>query len=725
MRRWLHIIIPISLLACALVLRAAEPAFIEDLRLLTFDSYQRLKPRAYRPMPVRIIDIDDESLRRLGQWPWPRKLFAELIDRLDSYGAAVIALDIVFPEPDRTSPRAFLQLWPELSALEALRAAPGSLPDPDNMLADAVARANVVTGFALTGRPNNNRPELKAGLVFAGEDAVGFVPQFGGATLSLPPIESAAAGNGSLNLVAERDNIARRVPLLGRIGEELYPSLAMEALRILQGTSSYVIKSTGGSGEMGFGQITGLNHVKIGGFIAETDAHGRVWNYDSGFIAERFIPAWRVLESDFAPEEVADNLLIIGSSAPGLKDIRATPLNPEGPGVELHAQVIEQLLTDSFLSRPDWAFGAEVAFLIGFGLILMVLLPLWGPLACAFLGAAGIALAVGLSWYAFDQQLRLFDPIYPALVVLLIYLADSLVIYLRTEAERRHVREAFAHYLAPSVVERLAEERRMPEQGGELREMTVWISDLANYSTLSEKLDAPEVVDFLNRVYTVMSDTVEEHEGFVAQFVGDAVVAAFGAPLDDPDHARHAVESAMACQARVAALGKEMTLPPGMRLAIRIGISTGPLVVGNIGSKRRLSYSIVGDDINLSSRLEGVNKIYGSTILVNEATRLLCPPELAFREVDIVRVKGRDSPVRIFEPLGSEESLSEDARDDLASFAQALTVYRARHFDQAATAFESLAARDPVAEAYLRRARAMAERPPPPDWDGVFEMPSK
>ena len=725
MRRWLHVFVPLGLLALALVLRASEPIFVEDLRLLTFDTYQRVKPRVYRPMPVRIIDIDDETLGKVGQWPWSRKVFGSLIDRLNASGAAVIGFDIVFPEPDRTAPRELLRLWPDLPAFQSLREAPEDLPDPDAFLAGAIARANVVTGFALTPMANTTRPQQKAGLVFAGDDAVAFVPEFDGAVVSLPPIESASAGNGSLNLVAERDNIARRVPLLTRIGDTIYPSLAMEALRVVQGASSYVIKSTGGSGETGFGQTTGINHVKVGSFVAATDAHGRVWNYDSGYVPERFIPAWRVFEADFAPEEVADNLLLIGASAAGLKDTRATPLNAEAPGVELHAQVIEQLLTGGFLSRPDWAFGAEILYLTALGLLLIVLLPLWGPLWCALLAGAGILAALAASWYAFDKQLWLLDPIYPTLVVLVIYLSDSLIIFLRTEAERRHVRQAFSHYLAPAIVERLAKDRRMPEQGGELREMTVWISDLANYSTLSEKLDAPEVVTFLNQVYTVMSDTVEEFDGFVAQFVGDAVVAAFGAPLDDPDHAQHAVESAMACSQRVAELGKQMTLPPGMTLGIRIGISTGPLVVGNIGSKRRLSYSIVGDDINLSSRLEGVNKIYGSTILVNEATKVLCPPDLAFREVDVVRVKGRDTPVRIYEPLGNDAELSEQKRQEMADFAAALDDYRAQRFDKAAVAFDALGGRDPVARAYVQRARAMRANPPPADWDGVFEMLTK
>ena len=294
-----------------------------------------------------------------------------------------------------------------------------------------------------------------------------------------------------------------------------------------------------------------------------------------------------------------------------------------------------------------------------------------------------------------------------------------------TDRAERHIRQAFGHYLAPAIVDRLAEDGEMPEQGGVLRDMTVWISDLANYSTLSERLDAPEVVSFLNTVYTVMSDTVEEFDGFVAQFVGDAVVAAYGAPIEDPDHARKAVESAMACARRVASLGATMDLPDGMTLGLRIGISTGPLVVGNIGSKRRLSYSIVGDDINLASRLEGVNKLYGSTILAAESTRSLCPPDFRFREVDTVRVKGRDTPVTIYEPLGPADAIDEARNADLRAFADALAAYRDRRFGAARSAFQGLAGRDPVAEAWADRARDKEQSPPPADWDGVRTLLTK
>ena len=725
MTRWLHIVIPLGLLLCALALRASEPAFIEHIRLLTFDTYQRLKPRAYQPTPVRIIDVDEESLERLGQWPWSRKQLAGLIDRLDELGAAAIALDIVFPEPDRTAPREFLRLWPELSDLDRLRAEPGALPDPDGLLAAAITRANVVTGFALTELANDVRPEEKAGFAFIGDDSIGFLPAYDGAVVSLPVIEGASAGNGSFNLVPERDNITRRVPLLMRLGDAIYPSLVMESLRIAQGASSYIVKSSGGGGETGFGQSTGINHVKVGELVVATDANGRVWNYDSGPVPDRSVPAWRVMEPGFASDEVAGRLLLIGVSAAGLKDVRATPLNPTASGVEIQAQVAEQMLTNGFLRYPDWAIGAEIIYLAVFGLILILLLPRWGALWCAALAGGGVLLALALSWLLFDRQRWLLDPIYPAAVVLFLYITDSVLIYLRTEAERRHVRSAFARYVAPSVVERLVRERRMPEQGGELREMTVWICDLANYSTISERLDAPEVVRFLNTVYTEISDTVEEHGGFVAQFVGDAVVSAFGAPLDDADHAQHAVEAAMACSQRVAAMGSRVSLPPGLQLGIRIGASSGPLVVGNIGSKRRLSYSIVGDDINLASRLEGLNKVYGSTILVNEATRLLCRPDMAFREVDVVRVKGRDTPVWVFEPLGDEAALSEGVRDDLQTFAVALEDYRAQRFSEAEETFQALAERDPVARAYVARSREMAAKSLPADWDGVYTMLTK
>ena len=717
--------LPLAVLALALAVRVADPAVVEEARMSVFDTYQRLSPRTYQQIPVRIVDIDDDSLARLGQWPWPRLRIAELLERLHQAGAAAVAFDMVFAEPDRTSPGRVMQLWPPSKGLETLRPYIESLPDHDQVLAHAVGGTNVVLGFGLTTTENQARPHVGAPVAFAGDDPRGFIPSFGGAVVNLPDIAAAAAGSGSLNVLPEPDGVLRRVPLLAGLDGEIYASLAVEALRVAQGAGSVVVKSAGASGETGFGRSTGINHVKIGQAVVETDPNGQVWNYDSGTQPARFVPAWRVLDDDRTAADLAGHIVIIGTSALGLHDTWATPLTPNAPGVEMHAQIIEQMITGDFLRRPDWAMGLEIAYLAALGLALVLLLPRRGAFWCAGLALGAIAVTLTGSWAAFDRLRWLFDPIFPAAAILAIYLIASLLVLLRTEAERRHIRNAFGHFLAPSIVDRLVMEGRMPEQGGEEREMTVWISDLANYSTLSEKLDPPEVVRFLNTVYTVMCDTVEEHGGFVAQFVGDAVVAAFGAPLDDTDHAQHAVEAAMDCRDRVAALGREMTLPPGMELAIRIGISTGPLVVGNIGSKRRLSYTIVGDDINLSSRLEGVNKVYGTTILVNEATVRQCGDGLMFREVDVVQVKGRDAPVRIFEPLGREDEVPQGAAKAAAAFADNLKLFRQRRFAAARAGFQAMAATDPVAAWFAARARDLEADPPPEAWTGTNVMLSK
>ena len=291
-------------------------------------------------------------------------------------------------------------------------------------------------------------------------------------------------------------------------------------------------------------------------------------------------------------------------------------------------------------------------------------------------------------------------------------------------AQSRHIRTAFGHYLAPAMVKQMADEGSLPEQGGELRDISVWISDLENYTTLSEIYAPTELVKVLNSVYTVMGDKVEEHGGFVAQFVGDAMVAAFGAPMDDPNHADNAVRSALGCQEVVAELQKQMTLPEGLRLHNRIGISTGKLLAGNIGSKSRLSYTILGDDINLASRLEGVNKVYGSSVLVNEVTKQGCGDDLRFREVDIVRVKGRNAPVRIFEPLPMNVRLGAGEEENLERYAEALAVFRDGRFADAAAMFGALSNRDPVSAAMAGRSQEL-DADPPADWDGINTLLSK
>lgn len=391
-------------------------------------------------------------------------------------------------------------------------------------------------------------------------------------------------------------------------------------------------------------------------------------------------------------------------------------------GVYLHAAAVNNLVLGQTL-RPfeeplDYTITVLLAILISI---------------CAMITSSlrsGLAFLVGtLAWtstttvaFASGWVLPLFHPMAASAVTLAVLLGYRFTV---TDRTQRHIRRAFGRILSPALVQRMAESNQMPTQGGEMRQITVWISDLANYSTISELLPPDQLVDFLNTVYTVMSDTVEEYDGFVAQFVGDAVVAAFNVPLEDPEHARHGIESALACVDKVAELNDRLELPKGFNLRIRIGVSTGTLLVGYIGSRRRLSYSIVGDDINLASRLEGANKIYGTTILVNEVTKDLCGTGLTFREIDIVRVKGRDTPVRIFEPVGDSAHIDQEQTQRLQAFGQALAVFRQRNFAEAARVFGSLARDDPVSKVFAQRARNMVATPPPADWDGVNTLSTK
>ena len=399
-----------------------------------------------------------------------------------------------------------------------------------------------------------------------------------------------------------------------------------------------------------------------------------------------------------------------------------TPSGQLLPGIYLHAAVINNLTLGQTLLPFTWSWQLAANFMMALAIALVALARSARASALCFLVGAGIWASVSTWVFTTGWILPLLPPIAAAGLTLAVLLGYRFAIVDRTE---RHIRQAFGRILAPALVERMVKERKMPTQGGEMREMTVWLSDLESYSTISEVLSPTELVDLLNQVYSAMSDTIEAHDGFVAQFVGDAVVAAFGVPVDDPDHAQHGVEAAMACCKRVEALREELTLPRGIKLRIRVGVSTGKLLVGYIGSQRRLSYSLVGDDINLASRLEGVNKVYGSTILVNGETSRRCHPDLVFREVDLVQVKGRDTPVQILEPRGWTKDVGPEERRLIERYEAALADYRARRFETAATSFEDLASEDPVSRCMAERARAFVAEPPPVDWDGVHVLLSK
>ncbi len=738
--RWSQVAVSGLVLLSAVGLRIADPDLLVDLRLKSFDLYQQIRPREYIPVPVRFIDLDDESLEKLGQWPWPRTQVARLVEDLNRAGAATIVLDIVFAEPDRTSPAQIVDLWPSTPETDALRQRLASLPDHDATLAAAIdAAKNVVTGFVLLQDGGSGKtPSLKAGFAFAGDDPGKFVPGYAGAIVSLPSIQAAGQGAGGLNVIPERDGIVRRLPLLVKHKDALYPTLAVEALRVAQGASSYFIKSSGASGKPAYGARTGITNLRVGELVIPTDRLGRLWLYDTGPVKERRIPAWKFMKGDYDPALLRGNVVFVGASYAGLNDLHATPLHPAMSGVELQVQLTEQILLQRFLSRPDWARGAEIVFLVVLGLVLVVAPGRLGAAWSAGLTAVCVGGALALSWYGFSVHGLLLDPVYPAFVGVTVYSGSSLMGYLRTETERRQVRNAFSHYMSPALVERLVRDPSQLRLGGETREMTLLFCDIRGFTGIAERYDAQRLTSLINRFLTPMTDATLANGGTIDKYMGDALMAFWNAPLDDPEHATHAARTALEMRRRLVLLNEELAAEAAdageeyAPLKIGIGLNTGMCCVGNMGSQQRFDYSALGDEVNLASRLEGQTKLYGVDIIMSNRTDEQANGFTTV-ELDRVSVVGKTVPVTIFALLGDAElGGDQDVRAALVQHDAMLRAYRRQEWDRAEARLRDCRAllkdHGDLGRYYKlvdRRIANFRRKPPGGDWDGVYRATGK
>ena len=752
--RWLPTLVGLAALAVVIALRVADPVPVTQVRNGVFDSYQRLQPRAYQPAGVRVVDIDESALDAYGQWPWPRTVMARLVERLDELGAAAIVFDMVFAEPDRTAPDKLLTAWQGQGLADPVRDALRALPDPDRVFAEAIAASPTVTGFAPRGDRGSTGaapkpPARPAGFAHSGDDPAPLLPRFGGATTNLPAIARAASGNGSFGLVTDPDNVVRRVPLAQTIDGKVYPSLAAEALRVAQGAGTHILKTSTGSGEGYFGGAVGVTAMKIGRVVVPTTAEGRVLLYDTGPVAERSLSAARVLagqpDGDLR-RRIDGHVVLIGTSAAGLKDIRATPLDPAAAGVSVQAQALEQMILGEHLRRPDWAKGAETLGLLAVGIALIVLLPSVGAVWCAVLGAVAIGGGIAGSWFAFTDARLLLDPIFPALAGLAVYLPMSSVLFFQSEKQKRFVRSAFARYLSPALVERLAARPQDLKLGGENRELTLLFSDIRGFTGVSETMTPDELTRFMNAFLTPMTDEVLAHSGFVDKYMGDAIMAFWNAPVPVDDHGLQASRTALAMRQRLVALNRTWTAEhaasgrefPGV--AVGIGLHTGVACVGNMGAEQRFDYSALGDNVNLAARLEGQSKTYGVDIVISETTHAACAGAVGALEIDLIRVKGRRAPVRIFTLIDRSDALTGTGFGNFAAdHATMMEAYRAQRWDAADAAASRLQdalspAPDwlpegctlaPLYRLYRERIAALRADPPPTDWDAVYEAQTK
>ena len=635
------ILFGVAVVALLVVLRWADFSTLRSARDFAFDQFQRLAPRAYEPTPVRIIDIDERALKNLGQWPWPRTLVAKLSSRLNGLGAAVVAFDILFAEPDRLSPK---NIMVEQDSVDPAIIA--GLRDNDAVLAAQFALQPVVLGFA-TNVDSKVMPKVKAGFAFTGESPLLAPPPLAGTTPPLSVLEDAAAGIGDISMNAAADStVVRTISLFRSDGKQLYPSLVMEALRVAQGASTYIIANAPE-------REGSIATVRVGDFEVPTTSAGELQIYISPERADRYVSASDVLSGDEAKLRplIEGNIVLVGTSSAGLLDIRTTTLGQNVPGVSLHAQAIEQILTRNFLSRPDWADGLEVIGIALLGLAVVLLTALVSPWIAVTTGTAVAGAALLASWLAFRNGGLLIDPTFPVATALVSQFAVMGFRFLTTDQERRHIRKAFSQHVSPAVLARAENQPEAMLLGGVDREITLMFMDIRDFTTISEGMPPTDLVSFLNKLLSGLSRHVMASEGTLDKFIGDSIMAFWNAPVDVAGHPVRAAHCALAMRETLREMNEQDALGLGRPLAIGIGINTGIACVGNMGAESRFNYSAVGDAVNTTARIEAASKELAFDILVSGSTAEKLKG-FAMLDAGSHALKGKSERIRLFLLLG-------------------------------------------------------------------------
>jgi len=690
---------------------------------------------------VVIVDIDDESLTKLGQWPWSRTVLADIIQNLNTMGVKVVGFDGVLAEPDRTSPAKISEYLPpdivkELKQKEGLL-----LRDNDLVLAEAIKNTGNFVG-AFSHGSNKEKPRIVSAILSKKDTKTHFLrhaERFASVAKFLPVFEAVLAGNGSFMAQEDVDSIIRRTGLILSDGNTLYPALSTEVIRVSHsGTIKPVIK-LGRNKDFDENKIDTKFRLAIEKYEAPIDDDGMIWlHYRAWNKKDNYVPAYKILDPDMQEEmteRFKDKIVLIGSSAEGLLDLRPTP---QGliPGVEIHANAIEQVLSNHYLLRPQIIKDTENNFILLVGLITIFIAPFVGALFLALVYGGLIAFTFYFSHIMFLNSGILIDPFYPSIAALAIFMLSSILSYIRTEADRKQVKQAFGYYISPDFMKELTKNPDKLQLGGETRELTVMFTDIRSFTTISESMSPEALIQLMNDFLTPMSDLVMNNRGTIDKYMGDAMMAFWNAPLDDKDHAAHACHTALQMNEALAPINERLRAEAkaqnttALILNAGIGINTGTASVGNMGSKQRFAYSALGDTVNLASRLEGQTKTYGVNTLIGAET---CKqvPAFATLELDLLRVKGKQEPVHVFTLIGDEEYAAQQLfRDWQQAHNEMITHYRTQNFSKA----EKLIAEcqnlsdgnlSDFYKLYEERIAGLKENDPGTDWDGVFTATSK
>ncbi len=742
-------LVGLVLLAVFLVVFWLNPYPVEFARNKMFDFYQVLKPRpipSLEKSPAIIIDLDEESLNEFGQWPWPRNIVADMVRNLFVMGVGVVGFDMVFAEPDRMNP---VVIADSIAGIDdETKAKLAKLSGNDEAFADILKQTRVVLGQAAYWEELNTKkdPPAKKSVSIRklkknSIDPLKSLPNVPSLVRNISILEQATihkfGGQGIFSLVPETDGIVRRYPTAFVYDGNIYPSLSVEVLRLAVGRPTTLI-TTGPLGVIEFAVSKDLRFP--------TDKIGRVYPYFSHRDTAKYIPARDVLNGTADPDMIKGKLALIGTSAVGLLDIRAIPTEGIIPGVEVHAQVLENAVEKSFLVRPNYADAVELFFILIGGLLMIILVPWVGAKWALLVFVVIAASAAGTSWHLFDQYRMLFDAAFAVGSILLLYTTLTFTGYAREEAQRRQTRDAFSKYLSPDMVAKVADNPDELKLGGDLREMTLLFCDVRGFTTISEQFDAVGLTSLINKLLTPLTNVILERQGTVDKYMGDCIMAFWNAPLDDEDHMYNGCTSALAMLAEMGPLNDRLEIEAReegrkhIPLKVGLGLNSGPCVVGNMGSDMRFDYSVLGDTVNLAARLEGQSKSYGMNVVLGPSINENVRDRLATIDLDFIQVKGKTSGTYIYGLMGDAELMNDPAfitvQDKIHT---AMETYRAQRWDEATEMFKEIRTLgndenrpwkleinlDVLCDLYEERIAEYKVNPPAADWDGVFIATTK
>ncbi|KPZ52491.1 CHASE2 domain-containing protein [Pseudoalteromonas sp. P1-25] len=671
---------------------------------------------------VVIIDIDEKTMLEQGRFPWSRSKMADLVNKLTEAGVVVIAFDIFFSEPEVNPVNQIQSRAPDL--LSAYKLALNDIKhqvDADATFAKALNSNDTVLGFLLNNDAYKQRNPLPSSSVVwpKSEQSNSQVTQFLGATVNIPMLQSSATGNGFINAHSENDGFIRKAALVNRVDGKLYPSLALEAARLYTLADSIQTRASIQD------DLTFFEGIKFHERWIQTDEYGQIFiPYKGRAKSFKYYSATDVLTKKVTEQQLEGSVAFIGTSAIGLADLRATPVGLQYPGVEVHANIFEGLLHPEIIpTQPTWALGATLLLITFVGCCLSLLSFRKSARYIVTLSVGMAGLVILLNFYLWSVQkisLPLFMPL------LLISILAAYFVFIGSIAELKHsrkIKSMFNQYVPPDHIEQLIRQRKQLTQQSIKRNMTVLFADIRNFTALSEGMSPNQLSDYLNQYLSATTKVIFDNNGTIDKYVGDMIMAFWNAPLEDSEHARHSVEAALAMVAGLSSLNKAFSEQQLPAVSIGVGISTGEMNVGDMGSVYRKAYTVLGDAVNLGSRVESLTKFYGVAILVTEETMLACP-HIAFRLIDKVQVVGKVNATKLYEPINFVAEISESQLSEIKKSFTAMQHYNNKNWQLALTLFEELSETallsDHVYHIFINRIKNTDLQNLAQDWNGAF-----